>query len=87
MKKPGPRRLLVNSRRNSTCGSAVLRHLDWRSWWVDRSCGGFYLHVRRNHPVIDGGRPGDETWHRVHSRHSDNPRLACDDGRLYWLLD
>lgn len=83
-----PRRLLVSSPRNSTCGSAKLSELDWSEWFTDglslflngaqyplRSS---YLHVHHR----DG-----ETIHGVYCRHSDTPRLAMRGGKLYWLID
>lgn len=80
------RRLRVDSPRNSRCGSADLRDLDWSNWWTDDSMDAHYLHVQRNHPEIDGGKPGDETSHRVFCRHCDRPRLRLIDGKLYWLI-
>lgn len=74
------RRLIVNSRRNSVCGSARLKDLDWENWFTDRTGQGcIYLHVLKVY---------DDTWHRVFCRlHSETPRLEMVKGRLYWLID
>lgn len=77
-------RRIVNSPRNSDCGSAKLSDLDWSNWWIDLSFGQFYLHVRRAHPRLDG--PGDESWHRVHCRATNDPRIRLMGGRLYWII-
>lgn len=73
---PGPRRYAVTSTRNSMC-SVPLSSLDWSRWWTDGIGGELYLHVAGP----------DETWHRVRCRHSDTPRLRCEGGRLWWLVD
>ena len=70
------RRWLVASHRNSIT-DYPLSHLDWGNWWVDRSCGLLYLHVR--------SRDGD-TWHRVMCRHADRPGIEMRCGRLYWMV-
>ena len=70
------RRWLVDSRRNSIT-DYPLSHLDWGNWWVDRSCGLLYLHVRSR----DG-----ETWHRVMCRHADRPGIEMRCGLLYWMV-
>jgi len=70
-------KLKVNSRRNSTCGSARLGDLDWSNWRTDASClGRLYLHVQHS----DG-----ETWHRVFCRFK-SARLAFRCGVLCWLV-
>ena len=73
------RRLKVNSRRNSECGSARLGELYWSQWFDDFSFGDHdhYLHVAGP----------DNSWHRVRCRHQAKPRLECIDGMLYWLVD
>lgn len=74
VRRRGPRRLKVMSRRNSSCGSQLLQMLDDRNWFTDSG----YLHMSH---LSDG------TWHRVHCRHTDTPRLMCVDGELFWLVD
>jgi len=76
-RKLGPRRYIVDSRRNSDC-SVPLSSLDWSNWRTDGGAGYMYLHVYR---------ATDDTWHRVRCRHSDNPRLSCEGGLLRWLVD
>jgi hypothetical protein len=76
VKHPGPRRLRVNSRRNSIC-AMPLHHLDWSRWFTDGSCGSLYLHVYGPEDSIQ----------RVYCRSSDTPRLQLDGGVLYWLVD
>ena len=71
-----PRRLKVNSRRNSEC-SAPLASLDWSQWFTDGRVSGLYLHVHGP----------DDTIHRVYCRHSETPRLSFQDGELWWLVD
>lgn len=89
MNHPGPIRRRVSNPRNSSCGSARLADLDWANWFTDDG----YIHVRRNNPDLDGGRHGDETWHRVHARipaglpKDIRPRLALYGGVLFWLID
>jgi len=80
MKRLKPRRLKINSIRNSTCGSARLADLDWSHWCTDIGFAGcsLYLHVAH----VDG-----ETAHRVHCKHALRPRLEMKDGELYWLVD
>lgn len=70
------RRLLVDDKKNSECGSASLRTLDFTKWWTDSSFGTFYLHVAGP----------EETWHRVYCKHHDKPALKFVDGLLYWLI-
>lgn len=70
----------VNSKRNSLCGTE-LAGLDWKTWYMDTSCGGCYLHVRRWR--LDEGA----TMWRVMCRATDHPRLALENGELYWLID
>ena len=76
-RKPGPRRYVVDDRRNSV-SAAPLSRLDWMNWFTDGTSSGLYLHVWSK----DG-----ETCHRVFCRHSDTPRLSCEGGSLYWLVD
>ena len=73
----GPRRLIVNSPRNSYC-SAPLNSLDWGRWFTDGRGADLYLHFWSK----DG-----ETIHRVHCKHSDSPRLECQGAVLRWLID
>ena len=80
-KKIGPRRLRINSDRNSECGSESLNRLDWSYWWTDELGGVRYIHVAR----CDWR--DDPTFHRVFCRISDKPRLEMKDGVLYWLVD
>lgn len=87
MKRPGPIRRAVASKRNSDCGSADLADLDWSNWWTDDSALQLYLHVRRLHADIEGNCPHDETWHRVYCRAAERPRLLMENGKLYWLID
>ena len=70
-------RLKVNSRRNSHC-VVPLDSLDWTRWFTDSSFGLFYLHVYE--------REGDAAL-RVKCKLADAPRLACEGGELYWLID
>lgn len=76
-RKPSPRRYVVDDRRNSV-SAAPLSRLDWMNWFTDGTSSGLYLHVWSK----DG-----ETCHRVFCRHSDTPRLSCEGGSLYWLVD
>ena len=72
------RRLKVNSKRNSVCGSAKMSELDWSNWWSEGSVlNGLYLNVKHK----DG-----ETVHRVFCLASRYPRLRLIDGELYWLV-
>lgn len=82
----------VNSRKNSTCGSAQLKELDWSNWFTDsgsmywprpvnRTIPYCYLHVDHKKGVSYGGT------HRVHCRAGDNVRLMLKNGELYWILD
>lgn len=80
----GPRRLKVNSPRNSH-SDVSLSELDFSEWWTDgwpakegQTTGFFYLHV----PNRDGDRV-----HRVYCKHTDSPRLRMMKGELYWLVD
>jgi hypothetical protein len=79
-KPPRIHRLRVDSRRNSTCGSARLDDLDWSEWWTGTGLSGkmFILHVRH--------KEMRDTSHRVYCRTSDTPRLAFRGGVLYWLV-
>ena len=70
------RRILVADRRNSASDHPLAR-LDWDNWWVDRSCGLHYLHVR--------AKDGD-TWHRVICRHAGGPIIEMHEGRLFWRV-
>lgn len=68
---------LVSSPRNSKCGTAKFKDLDWnKGWWTDDSFGMHYLHVHHK----DG-----ETIHRVYCRSAERPRLQVTNGKLYWL--
>ena len=71
--------LKVNSQENSDC-SKDLSKLDWSNWWIDRSLGGSYLHVR----CWDEEQ---ETWWRVICKDIENPRVRMVDGELFWLID
>lgn len=75
----------MDSPRNSTCGSARITDLDFSRWWTDGGEGSIwgasYLKVpHRGHDGMEG------TVHRVHCRHSETPRLAYENGTLYWLV-
>jgi hypothetical protein len=73
------RRVQVNDRRNSSCGSGVpLSRLNFSNWYTDDSFGEFYLHV--NHKC-------NGTIHRIRCKHCLKPRLECKNGELYWLID
>lgn len=74
-----PRRLKVNSRRNSDCAIALDR-LDWSLWWTDGSADRIYLKVH----VKDDP---DERVFRVHCRREGGVRLRMEGGELYWLVD
>ena len=73
---PRIRRLLVANPQN-TSSDYPLSRLDWRNWWVDRSCGLLYLHVKAK---------GSDTCHRVMCRYSDCPGIGMHDGRLFWMV-
>jgi hypothetical protein len=83
----GPIYRRIQSQKNSTCGSARLRDLDWSNWWMDQSVNCVYLHVRRLHPEYDGNCEAHATWHRVHCRMTDAPRIAVRNGKLCWVID
>lgn len=80
---PGPRRYRAASSRNSECGSALIKDLDFSRWFTDGAPGDLYLHVYKADPT----GAGDTTIHRVYCRHSDSPRLELCAGTLYWLVD
>lgn len=69
------RRYKVKSKRNSYC-PVPLESLDWNNWFTDRSWGMHYLHVEGEDGAIVG----------VYCKHSDEPRLAMENGELYWLV-
>ena len=71
-----PRRLKVNSPRNSDCAIS-LTHLDWSSWLTRGAYGGMYLDVRH--------KDGNER-HLVWCKHGNHPRLMMTGGVLYWLV-
>ena len=71
-----PRRLKVNSPRNSDC-AWPLHELGWSSWFTGGRSSGLYLWV--NH------KNGD-TVHRVWCKHTETPLLRLKDGVLYWLV-
>jgi len=83
MNVSGPIKKLVVG--HSTCGSASIGCLDWRSWYLDSGFGdGCYLHVRHL-SKYDG-----VTYHRVYPRKVRGRvchRIAMLKGRLYWLHD
>ena len=83
MNVSGPIKKLVVG--HSTCGSASIGCLDWRSWYLDSGFGdGCYLHVRHL-SKYDG-----VTYHRVYPRKVRGRvchRIAMLRGRLYWLHD
>jgi hypothetical protein len=70
----------VNSNRNSSCGSVKLSDLDWTNWFTDTSFETHYLHVTHKDGYAIGG------IHRVHCKLAENPRLAMQNGELYWLI-
>lgn len=78
MPDPMPRRLKVNSRRNSAC-SVPLSELYWRVWHTDADtfAPGLYLLVAN----VDGDR-----MHRVYCKHG-RARLSMIGGELHWLID
>lgn len=74
----GPRRLKVNSRRNSAC-VVPLDRLDWSRWFTDRTDQRVYLHVwRLDEP---------DCIMRVYCKREGGVRLAMRGGELYWLVD
>ena len=79
-------RRAVENPRNSACGSARLRDLDFSTWWTDNSGeGGIYLHVPHR-PI----RGLEGTVHRVWPRYIKGyrcNRMEQTRTRLYWLYD
>lgn len=88
--KPKINKRLVASDRNSYCGSARLRDLDWSQWWTDG-----WIHTGRSGRVIPllylhvAGPDG--SWHRVGPMRRKGEveawvRLEFSKGKLYWLI-
>lgn len=78
-RRAGPLWLEIADPKNSSCPSCQIRDLDFSYWWQDDG----YLHVRQ----IGPHDPDDQTFHRVHCRITDRPRIALCDGKLWWLVD
>jgi hypothetical protein len=74
-----PRHYAVASPRNSRCGSAKLKTLNFDHWFTDNSFDMMYLHVH--------SASGDGSIHRVTCAYSSRPRLQWNDGSLWWLVD
>ncbi len=79
VRRGGPLWLEIADPKNSSCPSCQIRDLDFSYWWQDDG----YLHVRQIAPHD----PDDQTFHRVHCRLTDRPRIALCDGKLWWLVD
>lgn len=68
--------LKVNDSRHSCCKSLPLSRLDWVRWFADIKDGRLYLYVYG----------ADGSLYRVHCRRSETPRLAYEDGELWWVF-
>lgn len=83
----GPRRLKVESPRNSECGSARLRDLNFSEWWTDSWTGEGIAGITHLKVPHKGGEGMEGTVHRVYCKHSEKPRLMWKNGTLYWLVE
>jgi len=82
----GPKQRAVANPRNSVCGSAKIRELDWSCWFTNTWDGERFTHltVRHSRGAYD---PNERTFHRVYCRGCEFPRLGLERGKLYWLID
>jgi hypothetical protein len=69
--------LKINNIENSEC-SVMLNTLDFNNWFQDTSKGMNYLHVQVK---------GSDEYFRVFCKKNENPRIAMENGRLYWIID
>lgn len=68
--------LKVNDIRHSFCKFQPLSRLDWSRWFTDIKEGRLCLYVYGP----------EDNLHRVHCRKSETPRLAHEDGELWWVV-
>ena len=66
----------INDDKNSSCGSAELKSLDWSFWFSDDFFQPIYVHV---------GRASDKTTHRVFPKKKKIIGLAYKNGELHWI--
>ena len=68
--------LKVNDGRHSLCKVQQLSRLDWSRWFADIKEGRLCLYVCGP----------EDALHLVHCRKSETPRLAYEDGELWWIV-